>query len=342
MDFFTSANEIIQLPISDKERNHHSRQRRGYHVYLSSFCRKFSLLEYDEKREVLIDLKIWRREDIESDDDSVITPRQPAPDEVMKAAGRVWAASTVEVKNAWGERANELNTLPMNDGTFESVPQVLVNNSLRIEVMHSLTMDWQHTASLFKRSMLSNKNRMIRTSEKRYKFGREEVVLHAQTYRSFFMNYMLKLTIFGNPLFCNLFPYEIPYRLKKQTIIHIHSHRRMSELFSFGGLDASELCKDGVKYIICGKVNLRKGRKNIIGYIMDEDEEMLHIKVEGEMENIKIRRPAYDSEHGIFQYNPHMAQALTYSLSQLWPVRMKIKESGQIAYILSIHTFGVD
>ena len=344
MNFFTTANEIIQSPLTDKERDHHSRKRRGYHVFLSSFFTNFSALEYENKRAMLIELKIWRREEYESDDDSVITPRQPAPGEVMKAAGRVWAASSVELKNSWGERASKLNMMPVNDGTFESIPHVLVQNSLRSEVMQSLTMDWRQTVSLFRRSMLSNQKRMITISQMRYKFGKESVVLHSQAYRSFFMNYLLKLTIFGNPSFCNLFPYEIPYSRKKQTVIHIYSHRRMSELFSFGGLDASELYKDGVKYFVCGKVNLRKGKKNVIGYIMDEDEEMLHVKVEGERQNIRIKRPEYNSEHGRFEYekDPRMAQALTYSLSQLWPVRMKIMQSGQVSYILSVYTFGVD
>ena len=118
MDFFTTANEIIQSPLTDKEQNHRSRKRRGYHVFLSSFCTKFSALEYDSKRAILTDLKIWRREEYESDDDSVITPRQPAPGEVMKAAGRVWSASTVELKNAWGERTNELNMLPLHSPKY--------------------------------------------------------------------------------------------------------------------------------------------------------------------------------------------------------------------------------
>ena len=182
---FTTANEIIQSPLIDNEQDHHSRKRRGYDVFLSSFCTKFSALVYDNKREILIEMNIWRRDEYESDDASVIIPRKPAPEEVTNAAGRVWAASTVELMNAWGERASELNMMPVNDGTFESVPHVLVQKSLRAEVMQSLPMDWRHTISLFKRSMLSNQKQTITISQIRYKFGKENALLHSQAYRSF-------------------------------------------------------------------------------------------------------------------------------------------------------------
>ena len=99
----------------------------------------------------------------------------------------------VELKNVWGERANELNMMPMNDGTFESVPHVRMQNSLRSEIMQSLTMDWRHTVSLIKWSIVSNQKRTIIISQMIYKFGKESAVLHSQAYRSFFMNYLLKL-----------------------------------------------------------------------------------------------------------------------------------------------------
>ena len=39
-----SKNEIINLPVSSKERAHHSRSRKGYHVFLSWYFGKYNLL----------------------------------------------------------------------------------------------------------------------------------------------------------------------------------------------------------------------------------------------------------------------------------------------------------
>ena len=303
-------------------------------------------MSLDNKKEFLIGMNLIREEDTydESDVDSTDTPIQPPNRLVMKAAGRIWGRISEESKNAWKERAERLNSLPPRSGRFESIPYVLEQNNLRSSVMDSLSVDWKNTASLFHRSILVNKKKITVNSYMSYKFGNERIILYTQSYRSFHMNHLLKLTIFGNPLFCNLLPYEVPYRWKNQSVIHIFSHRRLSELLTFVGLDATEIYKDGLKYVACGKANLRRGRRNIIGHVMDENGDKLLIKVEGANNYIQVKRPEYDSDNGEFLYNnPQQEQALSpYSLTQLWPVRMKITSSGQISYIISVHTYKGD
>ena len=62
-----------------------------------------------------------------------------------------------------------------------------------------------------------------------------------------------------------------------------YSHRRISDLFVFGGLNGTEFLKDGMNYICCLKANLRNQRgRNIIGYVMDEIDDTLLIKVDGQ------------------------------------------------------------
>ena len=341
MDFFTSAEAIVALPLNGKERNHHSRKRHAYHVFLSRFYTKFSSLSYEEKKDTLKQLRLWRVPDGYDSDDSIFTPPQPTNSQVMKAAGRVWNGASKEVKEAWGQRAERLNMLPLNDGTFDSVPLVL-REDMRKNIMESLTLDWRYIASLLKQSIVSNERRnKISIALTAYTFGRERVVLYSQSYRSFFMNQLMKLTIFGSPLYSNLLPHEVVHRFKKETILFIFSHRRFSDLFTFGGLDASVVHKDGMKHVICAKANLRRGTKNTIGYVIDEDNERLHVKVEGKEEYIYIKRPQYDSENGKFEY-PLGDQSLTYSLSQLWPIRMKMNMSGQSAIIISSYTSSDD
>ena len=343
MNFFSTASavDILALPLSEKEQNHRSCNRKGYHVYLSAFYLKYSTMNIDEKKEYLVERRLMREEELyESDADSTDTPVQPPNRLVMKAAGRTWQQMSDVAKNAWKERADRLNEQPRRCGKFDTIPHFLEQNNLRMSVMDLLTNDWRSTVSLIHRSMIVNKKKITVNSYVSYTFGKERVVLQTQSYRSFHMNHLLKLTIFGNPLFCNLLPYEIPHRSKNQAILHIYSKKRISELLTFGGLDATELYKDGLKYVLCPKVNLRKGRRNIIGYVMEENGNMLLIKIENAATYVRIRRPQYDTEHGQFNYNnPNEAQSLTsYSLSQIWPIRMKVNSSGQIAYIISVYT----
>ena len=342
-DFFTSSTDIQQHPITEKERNHHSRNRVGYHVYLSSFFHYFTALSYEEKRKILIEYHVWKRNDFiddsDEEEDSVFTPIHPRASDVMKVAARKWAATDETLKTAWKNRASELNKRPRNDGKFESVPNVIVDTSMYKNVMQSLTLDWRSFANSMKHSMITNVKRMVEESEKVYKFGNESVKLHSQCYRSLYMNYLLKISIFGqHPFYSPLLPHEIVRRTKKEVIIHFYSHRRISELFCFGGLNATEIWHHGIKYYCCAKANLKDGKKNIIGYVMDENETSneLYIRIDGREQFVKVKRPTYDADFGAFEY---LYENEKYTLTELWPMRMKVNESGRIAYIISVKTF---
>ena len=92
------------------------------------------------------------------------------------------------------------------------------------------------------------------------------------------------------PLFSKLLARELPYVTKKQTIVHILPHRRISELLNFGGLEAATHYKNGLKYMCCDKVNLKRRGKNSSGYVLDEGSNELTIKSEtGEF--IRMKKP---------------------------------------------------
>ena len=338
MDFFTSAHNILSLPISEKERNHHSRNRRAYHVYLSQFFKEYNELNDDEKRAKLIELRVWRPPEGYDSDDSVMTAPIPGGRDVMRAAGRVWNRLNIQLKDAWRERTTLLNARPANDGIFQNVP-AFVNDNV---VKDALTRDWRYLVSLLKQSIMSNAKKFTQYSETTYVFGRERVVLNKQGYRSFYLSHLLKLSLFGSPLYSNLLGHEIIYRKKNQTIVFFYSHRRISDLFVFGGLNGTEFLKDGMNYICCLKANLRNQRgRNIIGYVMDEIDDTLLIKVDGQRRYVEIERLQYDGENGRFIY-VNGTQADHYSLTELWPLRMKLNRSGQSYYIISTHCYGVD
>ena len=59
--------------------------------------------------------------------------------------------------------------------------------------------------------------------------------------RKMIISPLLIFTIFGSPLFTSLLSHELVYESKKIAVIHIHSNRRMNDLFTFGGMSCSEV-----------------------------------------------------------------------------------------------------
>ena len=103
-----------------------------------------------------------------------------------------------------------------------------------------------------------------------YKFGKEWVKLQSQSYRDIQMSYLLKLTIFG-PNKCNLKSNEVVYKTKKIMVVNIASKKRFDMLFVKEGCCVTEFTiKSNGIITACGKVNIMRNGKNIIGYILEE------------------------------------------------------------------------
>ena len=96
----------------------------------------------------------------------------------------------------------------------------------------------------------------------------------------------------------------------------------------------------------------------MIGYIVDEhtENELLEIKLHeledpetGRDKVIKLIRPAFNREHGNYMMirDKHeeggiapVGQVETYSMSQIWPTRIKInKTTGASSIICNTHTY---
>ena len=78
----------------------------------------------------------------------------------------------------------------------------------------------------------------------------------------------------------------------------------------------------------------------MIGYIVDEEVNDLKIRIEGEENNvICLCRPEYNVVDGKYIYDTSLKSKDTYVISQLWPVRFKINNSGQASFIISSATF---
>ena len=75
MDFFVTSQQILTLPITEKERNHSSRDRRAYHVFILYFFNKFASLDYNDRKDLLVNNHIWEPDiNQAAEEDSVMTP----------------------------------------------------------------------------------------------------------------------------------------------------------------------------------------------------------------------------------------------------------------------------
>ena len=110
-----SKDKIINLPVSSKERAHHSRSRKGYHVFLSWYFGKYNLLSEEENHDMFPSSNPTMVGNSEDDKslDSASTPPAIHVSTVMKAAASLWKSLAREHKDGWIERANQLNMTPL-------------------------------------------------------------------------------------------------------------------------------------------------------------------------------------------------------------------------------------
>ncbi len=99
MNSINTPQQILHLSQSEKEINHPSQKRIGYHVYLSYYFKLFATLDNDDKRGIMIEYNIWEDED-DISIDSTLTPRRPMYYEITRAAARRWNAMVPDVKDA--------------------------------------------------------------------------------------------------------------------------------------------------------------------------------------------------------------------------------------------------
>ena len=131
------------------------------------------------------------------------------------------------------------------------------------------------------------------------------------------------------------------YRSKKEALLHLYGRNRIRNLLEFGGLAGWRIVEwGGVEHFICGKVIVgREGRSNV-GYVLEELNGFLFVKIFGDDFIIEFRRPAFDENTGLFCL-PVGSTCNRYSLLQVDPIRIKINViSGHCSIIISAMTIG--
>ena len=93
-----TVDQIIELPLSTKEKYSTSRSRLGYHVFIPWYFGEFKALSEESRREIVAEFV----EDDAQSLDSIATPpnNRMHVSLSMKAAARFWANSTEDHCNA--------------------------------------------------------------------------------------------------------------------------------------------------------------------------------------------------------------------------------------------------
>ena len=202
--------EILKLRLNKKEREHRSRKRLGFHVYLSRFFFDFKCLEPQEQHNIIyqsLGIKLGLL--ALGDDDSIdstdsIWSYGVSHRLVFRAACHRWSHElTADLRKAWEKRAQRLNRRKL-PGELKEVPMELLqhdNNEkneidvLKTNVMMSLTSEWEGIVVMLK-NCIRRKPKTLDSITTR-QFGHEKVTLGTQSYREIQMSYLLHLTIFG-------------------------------------------------------------------------------------------------------------------------------------------------
>ena len=324
-----SPAEVMALPHSQKELTARNRNKSGYAVYMSWFYHDFYAVSTEVRRDILSVRQIHDDRQYD-DDDSCVSDPPITSGHSMRLCGMLWREQSHDQVVAWKDRATNVNQLPIL-GAFTSLPETLQPNTEQM-VMKSLTLEYDRLRTYIHNGL--KKTQPFTDSVKEKTFGRERFELGTQLFRSFFLNYLLKLTFFGSNC-SKLSPHEVVYRTNKSVVVHIASHDRMIELFTMNGVCAFEYKKDGDndgethRYTCGGKVIVKEKRgrmRECVGYVMSERRNDIDIRLENGEEIIMVRPDI--NELGIWSYHNQHNDDCEYRIVEYWPIRLKLLNSG--------------
>jgi hypothetical protein len=327
-----SAASIFDLPLNEKEESNNSRTRLAYHVFLSRFFFDLKGLSETEKREIVLSTP-YLREDaedyyaVDSDADSIDSAVLLRHVDCIRHASNRWQLMSVEEKTGWIARASWLNGRPV-PGKFECIPTNLSNS----DVAEAMTADWRRFVLLLRNSITRTPRKLLSSME--YYFGNENVKIGSQSYRSFELNRLMRLCLFGRDE-SYLRVYEVIKKTKSTLLVHIASETRMKGLFTLSGLCGSEFNLNSRRHTCCGKVSTIRDGRHCIGYVLDESEDgdLLSVKLSTN-EVIELPKPQFNEECGVYVY-PSNDIGSSRTIEKYWPIRILIHETGRGKFTLN-------
>lgn len=318
--------DVEQLKMNDKEKEHKSRNRLGYHVFLSRYVEDFKLLPIHIKRHLIFEnlhINLFPPDDQSIDSTNSILLERVPYQYVMKSACREWSiVYSNQLKQAWKKRALKLNRRKL-PGKFIKIPRE-INDSVNTKLMQSLTYEWQMLVRAMK--FCITRPPRIGLCRRQISFGKERVTLMSQAYREMPFSYLLELTIFGQN-YSKLNKKEIILNGKKTMLLHISSKQRMNYIFKKEASCATEFTtknqKNNIIHGCCGKVNILRNGQNVLGYILAETKTKWHCLL-ATNELIKLDVPTFNKDENKYIFPINFCNQVT----MYWPIRILLRKNG--------------
>ena len=146
-----------------------------------------------------------------------------------------------------------LNARSPCNGVVDEVPTKMKSTGINECIVDTLNLNWKRIASMLKSMVVFRR----RTNEKINKKYGLAMRLHISTltFTDIFLNHLLTISLFG-PNFSPLLQHRIVYKSNDVNVLHIFSHLRIKEIFTFGGMDASTYYVNDKMIICCWKNGL--------------------------------------------------------------------------------------
>ena len=141
--------------------------------------------------------------------------------------------------------------------------------------------------------------------------------------------------IFGSSFSSPYIQESIVYRSKKCVIMYFNSYNAINTLLNINNLSPIDFMRKKLRYICCGKVNVKKNDRNITGYVLDEDQYNLKVLLRDDL-CIKVKKPKIISFVGtdekiktvLYQYEEITADNMDrYVITEFWPIRIRIMKN---------------
>ena len=233
-----NAEEVRSKPFQYYELENDSRNLSGYHVYT-----KCAFEGYREMEETQRLVYIMRTHDLNDDgieEDDIADIIDSSDFQTRRVVRGVWQNMASDLKEAWKERANQLNSRVLV-GQVEVLPDELANmdlHTLQDFVRTCIRKDLFLLSKMLKRALRNDNQREL--SKKKVQFP-YSIEINAQVFRTGTVSYMLGHLLFGKER-RKLKEWElISQRGSDPFTYHICSRDRLHNVFTFQDLEMSLL-----------------------------------------------------------------------------------------------------
>lgn len=185
----------------------------------------------------------------------------------LKEVSQRWNLLSIIVVKAWKFRANKLNQRPPVGKIVSARRTIAMDISLDHIICLDVENSWNIIRMMIQKYMVSKRrclfcNKLFRIGQECVRRGKHVFIEAPITISTIFC-------LFGEK--CGKFQELIVSKTTRVTIMHVWSASMMKKIFHLANEHAAKVNYGLFKYELCGKVHYTRGKRNYIGYIVDED-----------------------------------------------------------------------